>query len=1351
MSSLEELQLQMQQIQTEISLKNIRATSSSLGGLSEAKHLDGKNYGDWKFWMQNFLIDAGLWCCILPKEGQSVDPDLDLRALAKINLSLKPCAAKITKKCQTAKAAWDALRGEYESTALVRLIGLYSSLFKTRFENFPSMQQYVDHILSIAEQLESIGQPFPENVVGGIILGGLPDQFQPLILGIQGSKQDTTVEFVKGLLLQDGIKNIGASASASATQSAFSMPRLQKKGKPKGPRCFECNQYGHTRPQCDQYKSSKRISAKQNKPFVSAHVGALSAHTNFYVSSVNSTTSTGDDWYLDSGATVHLTSRLDWFESFTPNDSQQVGIANGTKFKSTGTGNISIPLSSKETMTAFDVVHAPDLAINLLAVHKIAKEGKTVLFDEQGCRIINQQLKFNSKNVIATATAVNGLYCLDRQKSHSFAVMSTSVVNLWHRRLGHLNRPSMRLLQIKMSSGVQSDEVSSIPCEACVKGKQHRKPFKKTGVKRAEHVLGLIHSDLCGPMQVSSVGGARYFLTFTDDYTRYSVVYFLKSKTEVVDKFKEYKALVENQTGARIKAIRTDNGTEYVNNAFLTILRSCGIRHETTIPYSPEQNGIAVRLNRTLVERARSMIMESNVSTDFWAEAINTANYLKNRSPTKALTNMTPEEAWTGKKPDLSHLRVFGCKALAKISGNSRRKWDSKSKEYIFVGYSEGTTGYRLLHPVTKKLTQSRDVVFFESQFSVRQLSSSDPFPVISDDSIVFPTDSLVPPQQQFQFIEAPVEVGESTSTKTNITDNTCTENEELRDSNVDLVDDTTADIPLSNANISEDDGRPKRTHVPNKRIFNEDFVVNQATLCRNIDPLTVEQALGSKNADDWKHAMEDEIKAHVENHTWTFSDVPDGRKAIKCKWVFKTKLKVDGTVDRYKARLVAKGCSQKPGIDYEETYGPVVRYTSIRFLMALAAKYDLDIDQMDVTTAFLNPELEEEVYMELPSGYRLNNRTCRLNKSIYGLKQASRAWNKKLDKLLKDLGFLQSNFDTCIYYKNENGKILIIAVYVDDLLIFSNNKKEKQKLKVDLMKRLKMKDLGEAHYCVGIHIQRDREKGTISLDQEKYIEEMLIRFNMNESNGVSTPLDPNQDLFGEELLPNSQAEKEDMLKVPFQEAVGSLMFAAQATRPDITFAVGVMSRFNNNYGQAHWVAVKRIFRYLRQTASLKLVYRKNDEDVAGFSDSDWGGDKRDLKSTTGYIFVLSGAAISWNSKKQPTVAKSTTEAEYMALSMAAAEAVWLKGLHQELVPQASSVVKIFCDNKGAIDLARNPGYRAKTKHIAIQHHFIRDRISVGDICVEQIATTDMVADCLTKGLFKDVHSKCILGMGFLK
>ena len=238
--------------------------------------------------------------------------------------------------------------------------------------------------------------------------------------------------------------------------------------------------------------------------------------------------------------------------------------------------------------------------------------------------------------------------------------------------------------------------------------------------------------------------------------------------------------------------------------------------------------------------------------------------------------------------------------------------------------------------------------------------------------------------------------------------------------------------------------------------------------------------------------------------------------------------------------------------------------------------------------------------------------------------------------------------------------------------------------------------------------------------------------------------------MFADELLPSTDEEHDEMKNIPYQEAIGCIMYLAQSTRPDIAYAVGLMSRFNSNHGRAHWSAVKRILRYLSKTRSLKLVYSKADDDLVGFSDSDWGGDKKDMKSTNGYTFILSGAAVSWNSKKQPTVAKSSTEAEYMALSMAASEAVWLKGIHHEIVSDSDSVdsLTIYCDNKGAIDLAKNPGYRPRTNHISVQHHFIRDRVEAGDIVVMKVASEDMIADCLTKKLSKDAHFRCFHGLG---
>ena len=421
---------------------------ATLGGLPEAKHLDGTNYGDWKFWMKNFLIDAGLWRCIAPREGQEIDLDLDLRALAKINLSLKPCAAKITKKCETAKAAWDALQGEYESTGVVRLIGLYSTLFKTRFDSFSSIQQYVHHILSICEQLESTGQPFADNVVGGIILGGLPDEFRPLILGIQGSKQSTSIEFVKSLLLQDNLKDIGInSVSAYATNKTQSSSTGAK-----GPRCYECHEYGHIRANCDKRKHAKKSSTKHGKQ-------KQTTSTNFAALSLT-TPAISTDWFLDSGATAHLTSNRNWLKEFAPESNKEVGIANGTKLFSTGSGVVSILLQTGCTMDAQDVLHVPDLSLNLLSVHKIVRHGRSVIFDKNGCRIVDKELEVNSKCVLGTATQVNGMYRLDCQQPSSFVAETSGVTtNLWHCRLGHLNHSSMQLLHNKMATGLKVDKI----------------------------------------------------------------------------------------------------------------------------------------------------------------------------------------------------------------------------------------------------------------------------------------------------------------------------------------------------------------------------------------------------------------------------------------------------------------------------------------------------------------------------------------------------------------------------------------------------------------------------------------------------------------------------------------------------------------------------------------------------------------------------------------------------------------------------------------------------------------------------------------------------------------------------
>lgn len=501
--------------------------------------------------------------------------------------------------------------------------------------------------------------------------------------------------------------------------------------------------------------------------------------------------------------------------------------------------------------------------------------------------------------------------------------------------------------------------------------------------------------------------------------------------------------------------------------------------------------------------------------------------------------------------------------------------------------------------------------------------------------------------------------------------------------------------------------------------------------------PKTYEEAMTDRNAEDWKKAMDSEYNSLMENETWKLTNLPVGKKAIKNKWVFVTKKDNDGNIIRYKARLVAKGYSQIEGIDYRETFAPVVRYTSIRFLLSMAARLDLKISQMDAVTAFLNGELEEEVYMEQPKGYEdKSQKCCKLIKSIYGLKQSSRVWNKTLNRVLIEFNLEQSKNDQCIYYlKNDTKDILIVCIYVDDILIFSNNEEKENQLKDLLNKNFKMKDMGVATSILGIRITRNFEQKTISIDQKSYIEDILKRFKMLDCNPVTTPLDVNQKISSE-MSPKSCSEKEDMKLIPYREAIGSLLFAGLITRPDISFAVNFLSRYCNNPGKAHWGAVKRIMRYLKGTLDFCLTYKQLpvNTGLTGFSDADWASDLDARKSTTGYMFVVNDGAVSWNSKKQATVALSSTEAEYMAIVTTIQEGIWIRGIMKELFGE-NPVIKVFGDNKGALQVITNNSYSPRTKHIDIKAKFIQDKIEKGEITVQYLPTNEMPADILTKAV----------------
>ncbi|RYE20331.1 MAG: hypothetical protein EOP45_11235, partial [Sphingobacteriaceae bacterium] len=390
---------------------------------------------------------------------------------------------------------------------------------------------------------------------------------------------------------------------------------------------------------------------------------------------------------------------------------------------------------------------------------------------------------------------------------------------------------------------------------------------------------------------------------------------------------------------------------------------------------------------------------------------------------------------------------------------------------------------------------------------------------------------------------------------------------------------------------------------------------------------------------------------------------MPEGCKRVGCKWVFKTKLDSNGNIERHKARLVAKGFTQKDGVDYKETFSPVSKKDSLRIVMAMVAHYDLELHQMDVKTAFLNGNLDEEVFMDQPEGFVVDGKehmVCKLKKSIYGLKQASRQWYLKFNDTVTSFGFKENIVDRCIYLKISGSKFIILVLYVDDILLATNDLGLLRQTKEFLSKNFEMKDMGEASYVIGIEISRDRSQGWLGLSQKAYINKVLERFKMDKCSAGIVPIQKG-DKFSLNQCPKNELERKQMEQIPYASIVGSLMYAQTCTRPGISFAVGMLGRYQSNPGIDHWKAAKKVLRYLQGTKDRMLTYKRSDHlEVIGYSDSDYAGCVDSRKSTFGYMFLLAEGAISWKSAKQTVIAASTMEAEFVACFEATVHGLWL-------------------------------------------------------------------------------------------
>lgn len=1256
--------------------------------------LNDNNYPVWKYKLELLLIKEDLWNIIeeeLPIDADAAELAIfrkkDGKARAHIGLLIEDNQIIHVRNKHSAKEMWEALQDYHQKSTLSNKVRLLRKLCRTILPEGGNMQQHLNIMDECMDQLATLGEPIADALSVALYLSSLSESYGVLITALESrDERDLTKTMVKGKLLEEfrrrqEIEDLQNDEKALAVSNTFQVSQAF---------CYFCKKKGHLKANCRKFSIWKK---KRDN--------AGTKHANTVQNNINNDEETFEclmvkdhikvnisEWCVDSGASAHMCNNKSYFTNLKRMIHDSVILADGRNLPIEGVGIIDFRNAHNQKIRLTEVQFVPNLKCNLLSVSKLAKNGCNIVFKREKCEITK-----NGKTLLVVKSQ-NNVY---KMKQEAFQVLNSNTskcIHEWHKILGHRNLMDIRKLEA-MSLGMKVDKCNHEDiCEICLKCKKSRDPFPKESLTKTESKMDLIHTDVCGPLEVPTPRGNRYILTLIDDFSRYSHIYLMKQKSEVRERIIEFIEMVKTQEGKIPKVIRSDRGGEYMDAGLQNYFKSKGIKTQLTVPYTPQQNGIAERKNRTLMEMTRCMLQSSGINKHYWGEAVTTANHIINRLPTKSVQS-TPYELWYGKQPSLNYFHAFGAPAYVHIPKDQRKKLDTTAKKLIFVGYEFGTKGYRLLDVDSNKIRISRDVTFINIGLNEHQTN------------VEIPSDTESINNEEVQQVQ-------------------------LSDSEGDQS---------SNEMILRRSARPNKG-IPPKRLIAE---INQVTQMLT-DPTTYEEAIKGPNSQKWIEAMKEEINMLEIFGTWEITKLPPGEHAIGCKWVFKTKTDQAGNIVKYKARLVAQGFSQKFGRDYDEVFAPVANPTTLKILLTIAGKRRMTVKHFDIQAAYLNGDLSHEVYMQQPKGFSngADGKVCKLVKNLYGLKQGAMEWNKKFNCVMQKYGYVQSNNDRCFYKKRCGNNDIYISNHVDDLVVAATDENLIAEFEKLMNKDFTLKNLGDISYYLGIHFERD-DKGIFYMDQEKYIANKLHEFRLENAKDSCVPMN-----VGYMNAPKNE-EKFESEEV-YRKAIGSLLYLSTNTRPDIAVATSILARQVSDPKQHDWKEVQRVFRYLKATKSrkLKLSDDKHDETLKCYVDADWAGDQRDRKSNSGYCILFNGALISWASRKQTTVALSSTEAEFIAFSEAVKDIIWIKRLLADFEQRVDTPVQMFEDNQGCIKLLNNGTCNQRVKHIDIKYKFVQEYISKKEVTAIYCPTKTMIADMLTKPLDGSRLSQHVKAIGLL-
>jgi transposase InsO family protein len=1197
------------------------------------------------------------------------------------------------------KAAWEALRIHHQTGTMTSRLITMKKLNNSRLEEGESMTAHWTKMTNLFNRLSDLGNPLTEEQKITYIINSVEDDYEATTSGIlTWSAEQLTMARVKEKLLE-AYERKKERKDDSAMRARFnSRPRPRGKsgfnaaGKPI---CYECEEEGHIKRDCPKLKKNQedlRYKLNRIRGNKAAEEGAE------YVGCFYSSPSELSSWVIDSGATSHVTADRSLFTEMRRVDATVV-VANGEKVKARGAGKVEIRVNfGDKILVLHDVLWVPEIDLNLLSVQKLAQQGHEVLFESKNVYMI----KGDQWNLIGK---MNDRHYRTINMESCHLVSNNQCIHDWHRALGHRNLQDVRrtVPKEKIKECKCSDE-----CQPCIIGKMSRKSFPKAA-HEVESVLDVVVSDICGPMQTESVGRKLYFITFIDVFSGYCQVVFIRNKSEATQETIRFIEKMKTQLNRKPKIFRSDRGKEYLDGKLVNYLKDEGIKQNLTVGYCGEQNGVAERRNRTLVEAGRTLRNDANLPKKFWAEAISYANYTQNRIVNKK-KGKTPFELLFGKVPRYDKVHRFGSDVLMMIPAEKRRKLDEKAKKMKFIGYDEIAKGYRVTDG--QSVIVSREIKFLREGDEEILKEPSKPrerekrtVQEESDESSDDDDDDPPAPQGAQQAVDP----------------------NESQSEGEDDYGSAESDSESSNSEASEDE-QPRRSNRQNlgqiPARFNDFQMYSVAS---EEDPNSFKQAMESADADEWKIAIKEELDAIESNGTWELVDLPAGRKAIGSKWVFKTKRNDEGNPVKRKARCVAQGFSQKYGIDYLDVYAPVARNVSLRMMLSTAGRKKLIVKQYDVKSAFLNGDLQEEIFMKPPPGTNYNGKVCKLVKSLYGLKQAANVWNAKLHESLVKRGCVQNETDNCLYLYTSGGESVHLLAHVDDILAATSSEKVLDDLMASVGEDFGLKCMGEAKEYLGIKLDRDND-GNFRIWQPNFIKTIIEEAGQTSAKTSRFPMDTGY--FGiesEELKTNEE----------YRRLIGMLLYLATNSRPDIAAPVIILSQRVSKPRKVDLNEAKRIVRYLKGTIGHKL--RLSDASSAGkleaFSDSDWANDPIDRKSNTGWLVTMNGGAVSWSCRKQNLVAMSSAEAEYIGLTETAKEIMWIKRVAKQFGFDDGDTTTIHTDSQSAMAMVNNQGFSGRTKHIDIRCHFIREASKNKIINLAYHPTATNIADLMTKPL----------------